>query len=329
MYMYRLEGTYREIGAEYGALLRDNRVSLPHVSQTRLKFARQCERHVQEHIPELLDEIEGMAEGSGYDLERLKMAALAPRARPGCSVVAVAGQHTADGKTLVGRNHDWYPSLLGYVAFCETHPQGAVASLGCNNMLVGRPDGINAAGVAVAITAVEGGRDYPGIMFTLAARAVLDRCHSTEEAVTLLQGIRHARAINFLVADAGGDIAVIEAAPRCVHVMRPKNGFAAVTNQFQSDEMARYEYVRRRPPNSYRRLCILREWFAARQAPVTEQAVQAVLRAPYPRGLCVKPTAGRKGIRTVWSWSAELGTGSLDFAGGSPADVPYRTYALS
>jgi hypothetical protein len=326
--MYRLEGNYRQIGAEYGLLLRTNRIPLPLVSKTRLDFARACEPFVRDYAPELLDEIEGIAEGGGYDLDRIKAAALAPGARPACSVLAISGAHTASGRPLVGRNYDWFPSALGYTAFCEVHPHGAIPSLGCNDMFVGRMDGLNAAGVAVAITAVEGGRDQPGLMFLLAVRVVLDRCRSTQDAVDFLLRVRHARAINFLVADASGDLAAVEAAPCKAVVRRSDNGVMVVTNQFQSEDMARMEKVYRRPPNSYPRLCALREWFAGQGGPITAGDVQAILSLPYPRGVCVLSMT-RRGVRTVWSWTAELGTGEYAFAIGSPLESPYRTYTLA
>jgi predicted choloylglycine hydrolase len=329
MHMYRLAGTYRAIGAEYGMLLRANRIMPPPLSQTRRKFTEACEPHVRAHAPELLEEIAGLAEGSGYDLERLKAAALIMNARPACSIVAVSGQHTADGKPLYGRNHDGYYSTLSLVAFCETRPQGALPSLGCHDMFVGRMDGINAAGVAIGVTAVEGGRDHPGVMFHIAMRIVLDRCRSTAEAVEFLQQIRHARTANLMVADSGGDIAIVEIAPGRVHVIRPANGFAAVTNQFLSDEMARYEKVRGGPPTSYRRWCTLREWFAARQVPITAAAVQGILSTPYPHGVCALPFVRRKGMFTVWSWTARLGANQIELAAGSPVETPYRAYELS
>src|SRR5512143_483693 len=108
MHMYRLEGSYHQIGVEYGLQLRAGRVPLVQVSRTRLDFAAKCEPFVRDCAPELLDEIEGLAEGSGYDLDRVKMMALGLNAQPACSIVAVSGQHTADGKTVMGRNHDWY-----------------------------------------------------------------------------------------------------------------------------------------------------------------------------------------------------------------------------
>jgi predicted choloylglycine hydrolase len=326
--MYRFEGTYRQIGVDYGIMLRANRIRPYDMSKTRLDFARECEPYVREAAPELFEEIDGIAEGSGYDLNRLKISALAPMIHPGCSSVAVSGMHTADGKPLVGRNLDWSYGLLAYSAFCEARPQSAIPSMGTLNAFVGRSDGMNAAGVAVAVHLIEGGRDFPGIMFPLINRIVLDRCHTTEEAVQFLTQIHHARAMSYLVADSSSDIAIVEAAPKRVQVIRPENGFAAITNQFQSDDMQRYEYVRKRPATSYRRLCTLREWFAARRGPITAKDVKDILSAPYPVGVCQMFTGRHKGVGTLWSWTASLGTGSMDFAAGPPGEEFYKTYTL-
>ncbi len=328
MHMYRLAGTYRQIGLEYGLQLRAERVPLMPTSRTRLEFAVACEPFVRECAPELFDEIDGMAEGSGYDVQRLTMIALGLNAHPGCSIAAVAGSQTADGQTLFGRNHDWYQASGQHATFLEIRPDGAIPSLGCNDGTIGRFDGINAAGVAIGITAVEGGRDHPGVMFPLAARIVLDRCRTTAEAVDLLQRLRHARSINFLVADASGDLAALEAVPGRVGVIRSDKGFLAVTNQFQSDEMARYEKVSHRPPTSYRRLCTLREWFAARQGPLTRADLEAVLSTPTPRGVCAVPRT-RRGVGTVWSWTARLGDGVIHLSDGEPDLVPSRPFDFS
>ncbi len=331
MYMYRLAGTPRQIGAEYGVLLRAERVRLPKLYEPKLAFAQKCEPRVRELAPALLDELDGIAAGGGYDRDRLLMMALGLGAKSACSVVAISGEHTADGKPLFGRNLDWYRGYLHTAAFCHVAAEGALPSLGFNDVVIGRMGGINAAGLAVAITAVEGGPDKPGVMFNLAVRMVLDRCTSTAEAVEFLTGMRHARSINFLIADSSGDLAIVEAYLRYVEVIRPAHGFAVITNQFQSAAMAKHERVRRRPRDSYRRLCRLREWFHARTEPIAPAALQHVLSTPFPRGVCQGRTASRgkpTKFGTIWSWTARLGADEIELAAGTPTDVPYQPYGF-
>lgn len=328
MHMYRLEGTHHAIGAEYGALLKASRFRIPPTNVEKLKYALACEAIVRDHAPELVEELEGVIEGSGYDARKVKSSAWALDHDPRCSVIAVSGAHTADGKPLFGRNFDWFFPALNHIAFCQTVPEGALASLGCNDLLVGRHDGLNAAGVAIAITGIWGIPDRPGVMFPVAARMVLDRCRSTAEAVALLEGIPHARTTNFLIADASGAIVQVEAAPGKVCATWAERGFAAVTNQFVSKTMASYERVRKRPRDSYSRLCTLREWVAARQGPLSAADMQAVLSTPPPRGVCVRNPGKARKFGTIWSWMARLGTGSLDLADGLPSETPYRPFTV-
>lgn len=332
MHMYRLQGSYHQIGAEYGLLLRAGRVPLPQVTRARREFARECEPYVRELMPELFDELEGIAEGGEYDPERITTAALLLNAKPGCTAVAIAGTHTASGHTIFGRNYDWFAASTRHTALCNTLPEGALSSIGSNDRLVGRFGGVNSAGVAIAIAAVEGGPDHPGVIFTLAARAVLDRCRTTAEAVDLLQSIRHMRTINFLIADVSGNIATVEAGRYAFSAIRAEQGFGMIANQFQSETMARYERVRRRPKNSTQRLVALREWFHSRTSPLTDRDVQDILSTRCPRGVC-DPGKGRSAGRgnyfgTTWSWTVALGTRCFSLADGMPSQTPYRPYAF-
>ncbi|MBN2306164.1 MAG: hypothetical protein JXQ72_16900 [Anaerolineae bacterium] len=324
MRMYRLSGSYHSIGAEYGAVLRGERMRLPNPSQTRRDFAAKCEPFVREHAPYLLDEIAGIAEGGGYELERIQAAALVMDARPACSVIAIAGEFTADGKPLVGRNLDWNRAAIHAATFCHAAPEGARQSLACTDLLVGRHGGVNDAGLAIGIAMVMAGRDYPGIMFPLAARIVLDRYATTAEAVEFLCNIRHARPMNFLVADAGGDIAIVEVHRKQIAVIRPPDGCGVITNQYRHEAMTHYEQVGKRPPDSMARYRRLREWFLTRPEPLTHTHLQAVLSTPKPRGVRMGDPARRTRFDTIWSWTASLGADTLHLAAGIPGDVPYK-----
>jgi hypothetical protein len=165
-------------------------------------------------------------------------------------------------------------------------------------------------------------------MFPLAVRLVLDRCATTAEAVDLLTAIRHARAVNILVADASGAIASIEAHPARVTVLHPPDGCAVITNHFRSAEMSGLEKVRKRPPDTLLRYHRLREWFMARSGPITQEQVQAVLSAPKPVGVRMGNPRLRTKFDTIWSWTADLGAGGLSLAAGTPGDVAYRPYAF-
>ena len=324
MNMYCLEGTHYEIGVEYGMLLRANRYLLPRLKDSKIKFAKKCETFVAHFAPELLDELQGMADGGRYNPESLQTMALALDARPACTVVAISGEHTEDGKPLFARNYDWYMWYNRIGALIEAHAPGTHSSIGCNDLFAGRHDGINAAGLAIGIAYVNGGRDRAGIMFPLAVRYILDHYETVEDAVAFLQRIPHVRNTNFLLVDKNGTIATVEASPKQVHVRYSETGFGVITNQFQSSEMAKYETEKRRPPDSSQRLYRLKAWFRERNTTVNATGLSHIMSRPYPTGACINTRKGKHKFGTIWSWIAQPGESRIFFADGNPGTVRYQ-----
>jgi hypothetical protein len=62
---------------------------------------------------------------------------------------------------------------------------------------------------------------------------------------------------------------------------------------------------------------------------ISAKDMQGILSMPYPRGVCALPLVRQKGFSTIWSWTASLGTGCIDFASDSPVETPYRTFSFS
>jgi predicted choloylglycine hydrolase len=320
-----LKGTYYQMGLEQGRILRSVGFVPPPISQAKREFAKACESAVQQYIPELLEELQGIADGGGFEADLVNGLVLTLDAKPACSVLAVSGRHTADGKTLFGRNYDFYTSFRDFSALYRTYPDRALASLGCSDIFVGREDGVNEAGLTIAMTFVGYESDQPGVMFHLAVRAVLDRCHSVQEAVALLESVPHMRNNNYLVAGVDGQIAIVEAGPENVTTIYPAEGFAAITNHFQ---FSPYEQIRRRPTNSEPHLRNLKEWFNKREGNISRDNVKEVLSDPEKGVFCThyQEKKGSEPIVTLWSWTATLGERNMYLAEGKPDKGAYRTY---
>ena len=328
MYKRRLSGSYYEIGRAHGRLLKRGGFAPSPLSEAKMRLTRACEAVVSEHLPELWEELCGVAEGSGFDPHMINAIPLTLNSKGGCSAFAVSGERTASGKVMFGRNYDLFPWFRRFTVLYRTYADGALASIGCSDHWVGRDDGVNEAGVAVAIANVPGHRDHAGVMFSLAARAVLDRCRNTDEAVALLEGIPHVRNTNFLVADAKGRIAVVEVGPAKVNATYASKGFAAITNHFQSDVMAEYERVEGRDVTSVPRRQNLQEWFTDRSGPVTAADALAVM-SDCNKGTCQYRTRepGRpEPVSTLWSWMAQLDERRVQLAIGSPNRASYNVY---
>ncbi len=323
---YELAGGYYEMGRRYGALLGRSGFSPADISEEQLRFSQECDAVIGEHAPELLEEMRGVADGGGFDPDLIKAL---PLTLPGsgCSVVAVAGEHTADGKPLFGRNYDFFRSFAKYSEVYRTRPAGRLAHVGCSDHYVGRHDGLNEAGLAIAHSGPPGRERRPGFLFTLAVRYVLDNCRTTAEASALLERVPHVSNTAFLLADAFGDVAAVDVSPERAKTTRFPNGFGFLANRFVSEEMKVYE-TEERVPNDEARARNFQSWFEDR-AGLTEEDVQFILADP-DGGVCVRanePKDDPHADATLWSWTAVLGEPGIRLSRDMQNETPYEPMA--
>lgn len=314
-----LAGTYSEMGRQCGRNLAASEFTVPAASAEKLAFAHGCADVVGRYAPELVDELEAVAAASGLDRELLEAFVLTLGEGPGCSVVAVAGRHTADGQGLFGRNFDFFEWDLPFQQLYRTYPTqapGRWASAGCTDVLVGREDGVNQAGLVMAQTHVAGHSIQPGVLFSLVGRMVLDRCATVAEAVSLLETVPHVRANNWLLMDRDDQIAVVETSPEGVAARYATAGIAMVTNHFRTPELRSVERVEQRPADSQSRLCALEGWWKQREGPVTKDSLHAVLSGHHDQGVCAHDDD--QGLSTIRSLIMSPQDRHLQVALGTP-----------
>jgi len=154
----------------------------------------------------------------------------------GCTSFALTGGAARDGRTLLARAFDFEAGRLfdEHKAVFLVRENGKIpyASVAWPG-LVGVVTGMNDAGVALV---VHGGRAREvrsaGEPLVHTMRNVLAEARTTEEALALLE---HEPMVSHIVmlADRGGDTAVVERAPGEVPWIRREKGKLALTNHFQ------------------------------------------------------------------------------------------------
>jgi len=210
MFHPRLKGSYYEMGHRYGSILHKQGFRLPMLNEKRLSLGLQCRNKAKRFFPEILEEIKGFADACRLDYDHLASFILTIGSEePQCSVFAVT-----DGKNVfVGRNYDMYYKFKDYLESCLTMPQDGYKSLGNTDIFIGREDGVNEKGLAVAMSGIVA-HISPGIGFPIAVRYILDKCATTKEGIKFLTGTPHFSTISYLLADISGDLAVVEVSPQ-------------------------------------------------------------------------------------------------------------------
>jgi len=328
MEQIELRGTYEQLGTQQGQILKKAGFKLPPPDRKMLRFANQCEEIMAQVAPELLEELVALSAAAEVDESALLTLSLTAPYDPddvplaACSVLAVLPQRTADGKTVVGRNYDFFHDVSeeGATTYL-TYPNDRYASLGNCDIWVGREDGLNEAGLFVGQAAFFGPGLQPGITFWFVVRMVLDRCATVQEGLDLIAGLPHAASWTYLLADASGSAAVVEPTAEGVAVRLAEDGLLLLTNHAVCQEWAGQEaFV---PPDSHPRYDRLRALLGGDQL-VDIETVKEALRDH--EGLVCSHGAHFRNRKfgTLWSVVGRPGERQLEIAAGHPCDTQYR-----
>jgi len=325
--MYRpvVRGTYHEMGLNYGTILYKHGFRLDKQTPEKLEFGRKGEKEVKRVFPEILEEIEGFSEAvhASYEQASSFMFGIgAFKVKPQCSAFAAL----TGSDVIFGRNYDFYDSFKKYTESYLTCPMKAYWSLGHSDVFIGREDGVNEKGLAIAMTGVSEKTIKPGLSFCLLVRAVLDKCATTEEAVGLLSDARICSADNFLVADREGNVAVVEASPDRTRVRKSEKdeGFIVCTNHFVLPEMQDMEDLTHREKSNWDtipRYETITGMLKERKGKIDAQYAQKIL-SNHSGYVC----SHQKKIKlsTLWSIIATLKEPQIFRAEGTPCRSKYN-----
>jgi len=241
----RIEGTQREIGRALAAAAQaahgEAASPRPATDQT---IERTRRRWFDLHHPRHAERIRGVADHFGFDPDdsTVSLDWLGTYALPaGCSVAFYPGAGTKDGHGLLSRNFDFptatFTQIVGLPPIpgerplaadpwvIELHPDDGYSSIAVGIMdLMGAMDGINEAGLAVALLADNEtpepeptGSPQVGLSEQQVVRYLLDSCATVDEAKEALLLAKHYyffTPCHFLVADRSGRSFVWEHSPR-------------------------------------------------------------------------------------------------------------------
>lgn len=247
MYHGRFNGTHYEIGFKWGALLAQhgnfilNNIGFP-ITQERLEFSESCVPVYQEYFPEILEEIQGIADGQNCDVKILQAFLFSMYAMPpscNCSCFAV----TSDKQILFGRNSDFLTELeKSNMNVIYRFSSPSYSFTGNTTAFVQMEDGVNEYGLAIGLTSIQPVSIKPGMNAGLLLRYFLEKCKTTQDVLECIYALPISSAQTFTVADSLGAIAVIECCSEKVAIIQPADhkSYVCATNVFHSASMMKY-----------------------------------------------------------------------------------------
>ncbi len=273
------------------------------------------------HCPGLVDEVRGVAERLGISEERALFCATVADAR-GCSQAAILPPATTDGHLYACRVYDFALDDSD-LRLCTTRVAGMIPHLGFSEMLFGRNEGLNAAGLCVTAS-VPWGADapsQPGLHYAIVIRALLERCRSVSEALAALGEMPVGSAVNLLLSDRAGSAALVEiaSAARTAHTLGGEDAYAIATNHLTLTPTAVN-------PNSHQRYEAFAGWITAHRGAIDAASLMLFLDREGPEGVCGWSREMQMG--SLWAVVSDVTTGQVFIRCGPPPRNVWHTYGL-
>lgn len=288
--------------------------------------------------PEIMEEIKGIAEGSGTSTEQI--IALNCRTEilfgtklhvPECTALAVTPEASANGHTMIAQNWDWLPSCLETAIVLEVRNSDGPSVLTFTEAGILARNGLNSIGTGVLGTFLQSERDgkHAGMPIPLVRRNILESeafCYSLEKIICASRCV----SSNYLVGSKAGEAIDLETVPQDVFPMYPQSGLLIHANHFVAARGYVVDVGVKKFPDSIYRDYRVRKMLGGKGNKITLPDIQEALRDHfgYPRSVCRHDDGVLGSIMTVASIIMDLNACKMWVAPGPPCQSEYFEYAF-
>jgi isopenicillin-N N-acyltransferase like protein len=357
------EGTPHEMGRQIGEAARQeirgfNEVALERVNLTikvsrerALWVAAESAQLAHRYAPHMIEELRGMAEGSGVSFDDLMLLQvrnqLRPEAQEGCtslSIAAPADRDEPDQNDIVAQNWDNDPGLDPFTIVLTRRPVGKPALMNITQAGLIAYIGFNDAGIGLCLNSLPAPAREVGVPHYFTVRAIYESA-SLDEAVACVRRADRAIPANIMLATPQGP-ADLEVTPDDVCVLAP---VGTATGHQAADGGTSLRVVTHSNHCRHPGLVHINDQFPdliqsrARQQRIDKllsankspdlKGVQSILadHDAYPRSICrhSNDDPGTGHWQTTFSVIIEAGQRRMHVSRGTPCNHPYETYVLS
>lgn len=330
--LIRVAGSHREVGRQIGAATADEVRRMAGEAVADAAFVARYRAVTMEHVPWIVEELEGVAEGAGLDPLAVFAASieeLTPAEEPaptGCSDLVVTGARTADGHLLVAHTNDLYAEDESGIVAIEWRVPGqpVVFTLGSGPWI---SVGCNDAGLSVTGNEVSPNDERVGIPRLLQVRDVLTRTTLAAAVNASLHPAR-ASAYNWVFAHADGSAANVEASATSACTDEPgDDGFLAHTNHYAREEMRPFEQA-----GDYGSSCARLDRaraLAVGDGFTVERLRQVLSDHENDENSICRHGGEPKAIKTVFWCVADVTAGEITYGRGNPCDSEAQVYSFA
>lgn len=193
---------------------------------------------INDYNPKLIEEMQGVADGSGVNLEEIAMLncrteLLSQVGMQECTAFSITPPASKNDKVWIGQNWDWLSATKGKTVLLKIKQDELPEII----MLVEAGQigkmGFNSAGIGLCHNALDFPDTRYGIPFLILCRIVLNQMQ-INNALNSISQLNRASSGNFIVSHSDGFSLDFEFTPSDYEYFEPHNGILVHTNHFLS-----------------------------------------------------------------------------------------------
>jgi isopenicillin-N N-acyltransferase-like protein len=283
----------------------------------------------REHVPGVLEEIRGIAEGGRVSYPYAFFAATRDqmRAAGACTAFCATGKTTAHGEALLGQTKDTSAPLDRYRIMHLTYAAGRTMVVlnypGWIGNLCLTSDGLSFAGNSL-FAAAPAGATVPG---SLLKRLFMEK-RSLGEVLTTIRGMRFENGC-YLAADRSGHAVCLECVSGHVDVRDVSGEAFGHANSILSPSLRKHESLGSSSASSPLRQKNIDRLLAARRGAIAVSVMKETLRdhTGFPLSIC-RHLSPKDAGRTTAAFIADLTRLEMHIAIGNPCVAGFKEYVL-
>lgn len=348
--LHEFSGTWRQIGQQYGEECRQEikdmmgywehalAAVMPGKSMEEIvRASRVFAEPIRAYSPEFMEEIEGIAEGSGCTLDEIlfhqgsfEMDVAGPLYIGGCTSFAASGKATKDGRTIAGQHFDWYDHAA--MVLMKLKPKEGPAILGTSIAGQLLQFGMNEAGVVHFANVLCYPKSVVGVPAVVSAQKALGS-KNVPDALRCVTQANNAIALNHLIAGKDGDIVDIEATPDKCGIVLPERDILTHANHFLTHYLQQQDMADQTSfPDTFLRQYRLKQLMEDHYGEIDVEVMMELMQdhRGYPDSICrhcdlTGPEAEQ--FRTLISIIALPAEGTI-WVSPQPCEAPYEKFQL-